>query len=74
MKKTWEQEKAYEVRRAKVLGEQMDAAIATGDMEAFTTAYQTAHRYMTNKQRTPYFMRWLREGRYNTPLTEEGLI
>ena len=59
MAKTWEQEKAYCARRAEALGAEMDAAIEAGDRDRFTVAYQTAMRYMTVKQRSVYFMRWL---------------
>ena len=59
MAKTWEQEKAYCARRAEVLGAEMDVAIEAGDRDRFTAAYQTAMRYMTVKQRTTYFKRWL---------------
>lgn len=65
MAKTWEQEKAYCARRAEALGAEMDAAIETGDRDRFTAAYQKAMRYMTVKQRSTYFTRWL-----NSPARE----
>lgn len=55
----WEKEKAYCARRAEKLGAEMDEAIAAGDRERFTAAYQTAMRYMTVKQRSQYFRKWL---------------
>ena len=59
MARTWAQEKAYNARRAEALGAEMDAAIEAGDHDRFTAAYQTAMRYMTVKQRSVYFRRWL---------------
>ena len=59
MAKTWELEKAYCARRAEALGAEMDAAIETGDRDRFTAAYHKAMRYMTVKQRSTYFTRWL---------------
>ena len=59
MAKTWEQEKAYCARRAEALGAEMDAAIETGDRDRFTVAYQKVMRYMTVRQRSTYYRRWL---------------
>lgn len=55
----WEKEKAYCVRRAEQLGAEMDEAIEAGDRERFEKAYHTAMRYMTVKQRSQYFKKWL---------------
>ncbi len=69
MARTWAQEKAYTARRAEALGAEMDAAIETGDRDRFTAAYQTAMRYMTVKQRSVYFRRWL-----NSPTREKVVL
>ena len=56
----WEKEKAYTTKRAQELGAALDEAIAANDRAMFETAYQTAMRYMTAKQRKPYYIRFLR--------------
>lgn len=55
----WEKEKAYCARRAEQLGAEMDEAIEAGDRDRFEKAYHTAMRYMTVKQRSRYFHKWL---------------
>lgn len=57
--KTWEQEKAYTERRAAQLAQEMEQAIAENDRDRFLAAYSTAMRYMTKKQRSPYYRRFL---------------
>ena len=59
MKRTWEQEKAYRERRAKMAMAEMDAAIETVDKVRFLAAWDAAMRYMSKKQRSPYYIRML---------------
>ena len=56
----WENEKAYNAKRAQELGAALDEARAANDRDKFETTYQTAMRYMTVKQRKPYYIRFLR--------------
>lgn len=56
----WEKEKAYCATRAKALTEQMEAAIEANDKERFVAAYETSARYMTKKQRKPYYIRFIK--------------
>lgn len=59
MARTWEQEKAYARKRAQVLAAEMDAAIEANDRNRFEAAYQTSMRYMTVKERSVYYLRFL---------------
>ena len=56
---TWEREKAYRAKRAQQIIAEMEAAIETGDKNRFVKAYESAMRYMTKKQRNPYYLRAL---------------
>lgn len=55
----WKKEKAYRARRAEQLGKEMDQALENNDDEGFQKAYQTAQSYMTGKERSAYFRRYL---------------
>ena len=55
----WEKEKARNARRAQELSAAMETAIANRDREQFEQAYTTAFRYMTKRQRSPYYIRFL---------------
>lgn len=59
MTKTWERQKAYAARRAAELKAAMEQAIATHDLNAFIEAHQTSFRYMTKRERKPYYERML---------------
>ena len=59
MKKTWEQEKAYYAKRAQEAVAEMKQAISTADKARFEKAYQVALRYMTQKERRPYYIQFL---------------
>ena len=59
MARTWEQEKAYNAKRAEQLAAEMEASIQSTDFQRFDEAYKTALRYMTKKQRQPYYIRML---------------
>lgn len=59
MARTWEQEKAYSAKRAEQLTAEMEASIQADDFQRFDNAYKLALRYMTKKQRMPYYMRML---------------
>lgn len=59
MARTWAQEKAYRGRRAQQAAAEMDTAIATVDKERFLAAWDAAMRYMTKRQRNPYYIRML---------------
>lgn len=56
---TWEKEKAYCARRAEALAQDMESAIARLDTDGFIKAYHTAARYMTKKQRSVFYKRFL---------------
>lgn len=55
----WKKEKAYRARRAEQLGKEMDQALENNDDEGFQKAYQTAQSYMTGKERSVYFRKYL---------------
>jgi len=55
----WKKEKARKARKAERLGREMDEAIEAGDDEGFQKAYQTAQSYMTGKERSVYFRKYL---------------
>lgn len=57
--KTWAQEKAYNERRAQQLCAEMEAAIETNDTQRFLAAYERSFRYMTKKQRSPFYIRMI---------------
>ena len=56
---SWDKEKAYTAKRAAELGAEMDAAIEAFDKDRFEAAFQTSLRYMTKKQRSVYYKRFL---------------
>ena len=56
---TWEKEKAYRAKRAAQAAAEMDAAIADCDKSRFLAAWDVAMRYMTGKERRPYYIRML---------------
>ena len=62
MKRTWEQEKAYNAKRAQQAIAEMEQAIETYDVNRFEAAWQVAMRYMNKKQRTPYYIKMLQKG------------
>lgn len=55
----WEKEKAYTARRADELGAEMNAAIEAFDKARFDAAFQMSMRYMTKKERSDYYKRFL---------------
>ena len=55
----YEKEKAYCARRAQELSAEMEAALKTRDPERFKAAYGTSARYMTLKQRRPFYRRFM---------------
>ena len=64
--RTWEQEKAYRAKRAAQAIAEMEQATATIDLERFDKAWQVAMRYMNKRERSPYYIAFLRamsEGR-----------
>ena len=56
---SWEKEKAYKARRAAAAAEEMEAAIATVDLQRFLAAHEVAMRYMNAKPRGQYYRRML---------------
>jgi len=56
---SWEKEKAYYAKRAQELRAEMDRAILSADKERFEKAHQTAMRYMTKRERSAYYRRFL---------------
>ena len=61
MKDSWVKEKAYRARRAVVLTDAMEEAIASKGRDAFMRAYMTSMNYMTAQERTPLYKRFLSE-------------
>lgn len=61
-KRTWEQEKAYRAKRAGQAVREMELAISVYDVERFLAAWEDAMRYMTKKERSPYYIRMLQKG------------
>lgn len=59
MKRTWEQEKAYTVRKAQEYGAEMDAAIETVDKDRFNAAFMKSLRYMSKHQQDDYMKRFI---------------
>lgn len=59
MARSYEQEKAYSIRRAQALVSEMEAALAANDAERFKAAYESSRRYLTQKQRKPLYIRFL---------------
>ena len=55
----WKKEKARKARKAERLGKEMDQALENTDDEGFQKAYQTAQSYMTGKERSIYFRKYL---------------
>ena len=58
-RRTWEQEKERIAKKAKELGAEMDRAIETADMDRFRITYEKAFNYMTVKERSRYYRRFL---------------
>lgn len=56
---SWEKEKAYCKKRAEELAAEMDQAILSADRHRFEQAYQKAMRYMTKRERAPYYKRFI---------------
>lgn len=56
---SWEKEKVYCKKRAEELAAEMDQAILSADRERFEKAFQTAMRYMTKRERAPYYRRFI---------------
>ena len=56
---SWEKEKAYCARRAEELKAEMDQAILSADRQRFEQAHQKAMRYMTKRERAPYYKRFI---------------
>lgn len=66
MTQAWEKEKAYRKRRAEGIACELEQAIANRDRDGFSKAYSIAMRYMTKRERAPYYKRFL------TAMTEGG--
>ena len=59
MKRTWEQERSFCEKRAAEIAGEMTQAINTGDREMFRRAYGLALRYMSKRERAPYYKAFL---------------
>lgn len=55
----WKKEKEYRERRAQQIGAEMDLAIEMIDKDRFQKAFTTAMNYMTKKDRSEYYRRFL---------------
>jgi len=55
----WSAEKAYCEKRARQLKSEMELGIQNGNTEQFLQAYSKSFRYMTKKERFPYYHRFL---------------
>lgn len=59
MTRTWNQEKAYNAKRAEALVIEMNQAIETADKDRFEKAFVTSMRYMKKKERGVYYRRFI---------------
>ena len=65
MNKSWDQEKAYNERRAEKLRDELNAAIADKDRERFQELYGKllSHSYMSAKECKQFYIRFIKEAR-----------